>query len=95
MQVKPSSENYCQDENYINNQLGKWRFSNNLNIFENAHAVLVLTEWEEYKSIKWDYVVKKMVKPAWVFDSRSIVNVDLVKKAGFNLWRVGDGIQKE
>ena len=95
LQIKPSSENYCQDENYINNQLGKWRFSNNLNIFENAHAVLVLTEWEEYKSIKWDYVVKKMVKPAWVFDSRSIVNVDLVKKAGFNLWRVGDGIQKE
>ena len=95
LQVKPSSENYCQDENYINNQLGKWRFSNNLNIFENAHAVLVLTEWEEYKNIKWDYVVKKMAKPAWVFDSRSIVNVDLVKKAGFNLWRVGDGIQKE
>jgi len=77
----------------LNNQLGKWQFSNNLNVFENAHAVLVLTEWEEYKNIKWDYVVKKMVKPAWVFDSRSIVNVDSVKKAGFNLWRVGDGIQ--
>ena len=34
-----------------------------------------------------------MVKPAWVFDARSIVNVDLVKKAGINLWRLGDGRQ--
>ena len=95
LQIKPSSEINCQNENYLNNQLGNWRFSNNLNVFEHAHAVLVLTEWEEYKTIKWDYVVKKMVKPAWVFDSRSIVNVDLVKKAGFNLWRVGDGIEKK
>ena len=31
-----------------------------------AHAVLVLTEWEEYKNINWDNVIKKMVKPAWV-----------------------------
>ena len=93
LQIKPSSEINYQNESSLNNQLGKWQFSNNLNVFENAHAVLVLTEWEEYKNIKWDYVVKKMIKPAWVFDSRSIVNVDSVKKAGFNFWRVGDGIQ--
>ena len=36
-------------------------------------------------------VVKKIVKPSWVFDARSIVNVDLVKKSGMNLWRLGDG----
>jgi len=94
LQIKPSSENNYQNESSLNN-LGKWQFSNNLSVFDNAHAVLVLTEWEEYRNIKWDYVVKEMVKPAWVFDSRSIVNVDLVKKAGINLWRIGDGSQKE
>ena len=36
-----------------------------------------------------------MVKPAWLFDSRSIVDASIVKKAGFNLWRLGDGSQKE
>ena len=84
-----------KDHYKIDNKFGNWRFSNNLEIFENTHAILVLTEWEEYKNINWENVIKKMVKPAWVFDSRSVINVDLVKKAGFNLWRLGDGSQKE
>ena len=53
--------------------------------------VLVLTEWEEYKNIQWDVIEKKMVKPAWVFDSRSIVNAEEIKKSGLNIWRLGDG----
>ena len=95
LQIKPSTEINDENERCLKNQLGQWRFSHNLNVFDNAHAVLVLTEWEEYRNIKWDYVVNKMVKPAWVFDSRSIVNVDLVKKANINLWRIGDGSQQE
>ena len=35
-----------------------------------------------------------MVKPSWVFDSRSIVNVELVKKSGLNIWCIGDGVEK-
>ena len=66
-----------------------------LNIFDYAHAVLVLTEWEDYKNIKWFNVQKKMAKPAWVFDSRSIVDVDLVKESGINLWCLGDGSSKD
>ncbi len=74
-----------------NNNYGSWTFSKHLNIFDNAHAVLVLTEWDDYKYIEWDLVAKKMVKPAWVFDARSIVNEDLVKKSGMNMWSLGDG----
>ena len=72
---------------------GQWTFSNNLNIFDNAHAVIVLTEWDDYKNIKWDLVAKKMIKPSWVFDSRSILDSESIKKAGLNLWRLGDGSQ--
>ena len=36
-----------------------------------------------------------MIKPAWVFDARSIVNVDLVKKSGMNMWSLGDGGSKD
>ncbi len=81
------------DENldYPNNNFGNWRFSNNLDIFDNAHAVLVLTEWMDYKYLEWNQISKKMIRPAWVFDARSIVNVDLVKKSGINLWSLGDG----
>ena len=51
----------------------------------------MLTEWEDYKNIEWYHVAKKMIKPAWVFDARSVVNVDLVKKSGMNMWSLGDG----
>ncbi len=95
LQIKQSSDIKNDDINYQNNNLGSWKFSENLNIFDNAHAVLVLTEWEDYKNIEWDYVAKKMKKPAWVFDARSIVNVDLVKKSGMNMWSLGDGSSKD
>ena len=36
-----------------------------------------------------------MIKPSWVFDSRSIVNAEEVKKAGMNLWSLGDGSSKD
>ena len=54
----------------------------------------MLTEWEDYKKIEWVHVEKKMARPAWLFDSRSIVDVDLVKKSGINLWSLGDGSLK-
>ena len=52
---------------------------------------MILTEWDEYKYIDWNKAVKKMVKPSWVFDSRSIINAKEVEKAGLKLWRLGDG----
>ena len=32
-----------------------------------------------------------MRQPAWIFDSRYILNVEEIKKVGLNLWRIGDG----
>ena len=56
-----------------------------------ADAVLILTEWEEYSKIKWEIASKLMRHPAWIFDSRSIVNPEKVKSSKLNLWRIGDG----
>ena len=36
-----------------------------------------------------------MAHPAWIIDSRSIVNPIKVKKAGLNIWRLGDGCQND
>ena len=35
-----------------------------------------------------------MRSPAWVFDTRSIVNPENVVKSNLNLWRIGDGYNK-
>ncbi len=78
-------------EDELSNLSGNWTFSKDINIFEDAHAALILTEWEEYKNINWDLASKAMISPAWVFDSRAILDKEKVVKAGINFWRVGDG----
>ena len=95
LKIKQTLEENEAEDNSIKSQIGQWRFSRSLNIFDNSHAILILTEWEEYKYIEWQHVEKKMVKPSWVFDSRSIVNAKEVEKAGLNLWRLGDGSKKK
>ncbi len=58
---------------------------------KNTHAAVLLTEWSDYSNLDWDNLAKKMVKPAWIFDARSIVDKTKVLDAGLNLWRIGDG----
>ncbi len=87
------SENSSIDE-----KSGTWehiKSIDNLSIFNDAYAVLILTEWEEFRKLNWKDISKKMVPPAWVFDSRSIINTDEVREAGLNLWRIGDGLENK
>ena len=68
-----------------------WTNSESLDeAIQDTHAVIILTEWSEFKEIKWDKIFKNMAKPAWIFDTRSIINVNLAKKAGFNVWQIGN-----
>ena len=97
-QVKKDLENIpiSQDETDLcdrkNPFLGRWEFTNDMEkVFEGSDAVVVLTEWQEYSEIKWEDVVTKMRAPAWVFDTRSILNSDSVIKSGINYWRLGVG----
>ena len=72
--------------------IGSWSFTNKLvNAFKDTHAVVILTEWEEYSNIDWLKISKMMKKPGWVFDSRLIVNKPKVLEANLKLWRIGDG----
>ena len=56
-----------------------------------ADAVLVLTEWHEYRNLNWESLAGRMRKPAWVFDARAVVDPAQIKASGLSLWRVGDG----
>ena len=90
--MKQKRELEDSKENILLSKAGNWKFSKSLfDIFNNVHAVLMLTEWDEYKNIDWHEVSKKMVRPAWVFDSRSIIEKKNIINTKLNLWRVGDG----
>jgi len=50
---------------------------------EGAHAIAILTEWEEFKSYDWQRIYNRMQKPAFIFDGRNILNKELLEKIGF------------
>ena len=58
---------------------------------ENADAVLIMTEWEDYKNLDWKKLQIKMRKPSWVFDTRSIISPDKIKETDLNFWQLGNG----
>ncbi len=81
-----------KEKNLLMKFEGEWCYEKNIfSAVEGADSVVVLTEWEEYSSINWEEVSKKMRKPSWVFDSRSIVCQKKVIDANLNFWRIGDG----
>src|SRR5690554_2392838 len=48
-----------------------------------AHAVAVLTEWDEFKTYDWQKAYENMKKPAFVFDGRNVLNSAELKELGF------------
>ena len=56
-----------------------------------ADAVVILTEWNEYKNLNPDLFNTNMRKPAWIFDCRDVLNDSQVDKNSINYWRVGKG----
>ena len=50
---------------------------------EGAHAIAVLTEWDEFKIYDWKRIYKNMQKPAFVFDGRNILDRQILEKIGF------------
>ncbi len=56
---------------------------------QQADAILVLTEWEEFKELDWKNIFEVMRKPAWVFDSRIFLEKERLKDIGFKVWTLG------
>ena len=87
---KPHSESKKQLNSF--NEKGNWEFISDIDeSFFEADAIVILTEWEEYKNINWNLAEKRMRKPAWIFDSRSLIEPKDIEKYNFKFWRIGDG----
>ncbi|KAH7101217.1 UDP-glucose/GDP-mannose dehydrogenase [Auriculariales sp. MPI-PUGE-AT-0066] len=56
-----------------------------------AEAVIIATEWKEFKEIDWQKVYDGMNKPAFVFDGRMIVDADKLRQIGFKVKTIGRG----
>ncbi len=59
-----------------------------------AHAIVVLTEWEAYKTLNYKRIYESMQKPAFVFDGRGILNGHELRKIGFTTFVMGEAASK-
>ena len=50
---------------------------------EGSHALAVITEWDEFKAYDWQTIYDAMLKPAFVFDGRNILDKDHLESIGF------------
>jgi UDPglucose 6-dehydrogenase len=56
---------------------------------QGAHAVAVLTEWDEFRDLDFRKIYDGMLKPAFLFDGRNILPHAKLKEIGFRLFAIG------
>ncbi len=56
-----------------------------------ADAIIILTNWQEYKNLNWDQIYQKMRRPAWVFDTRHVLSSQTINESKLNVWQLGNG----
>ncbi|WP_339844669.1 UDP-glucose 6-dehydrogenase [uncultured Dokdonia sp.] len=58
---------------------------------ENAHAIAIMTEWDEFVGYDWQQIYNLMQKPAFIFDGRAIFVANKMKDIGFEMYTIGKG----
>jgi UDPglucose 6-dehydrogenase len=56
---------------------------------EGAHAIAIMTEWDEFKTLDYSKMFASMAKPAFIFDGRNILDGKALQKIGFEVYAIG------
>ncbi|APG59263.1 nucleotide sugar dehydrogenase [Christiangramia salexigens] len=56
---------------------------------KDSHAVAVMTEWDEFKELDWKKIYNEMLKPAFLFDGRRLLERDTKEEIGFEFYAIG------
>nr|CAG4651708.1 EOG090X03RJ [Triops cancriformis] len=54
-----------------------------------THAVVILTEWDEFVTLDYERMYQSMLKPAFLFDGRKILDQQELEKLGFHVETIG------
>ena len=63
-------------------------FQNGYDALVNSDALVIFTDWQEFRNPDFDVIAKKLNKPV-IFDGRNLYNPDIVKKAGIEYHSIG------
>ena len=56
---------------------------------DGAHAVAILTDWDEFRELDFQRIYDSMTKPACFFDGRNLVDLEGLQKIGFQTFGIG------
>jgi UDPglucose 6-dehydrogenase len=56
---------------------------------EGAHAIALMTEWDQYKNLDYKRIFDSMEKPAFLFDGRNHLDHQALFDLGFNVYAIG------
>lgn len=54
-----------------------------------ADAIVVLTEWPQFAELNYEQIYASMVKPAFLFDGRNLLDHTRLREIGFRVYAVG------
>ncbi len=54
-----------------------------------AHGLAVLTEWDEFKTYDFERIYETMMKPAFIFDGRNLLDHEKLREIGFIVYALG------
>ncbi len=92
---KVSPQKIYSDLNYLNTRTEKENETNVIisntpyEALNGAHAVALMTEWDEFKNYNWQKIYNNMNKPAFIFDGRNILNKSEMLEIGFEYYAIG------
>jgi UDPglucose 6-dehydrogenase len=84
-----SDLNYLNTRSEEDNNQYLTTVSNPHQACKDAHAIAVLTEWDEFKTYDWQKIYDEMQKPAFVFDGRGILDKAKLETIGFQVYVIG------
>lgn len=92
---KVTREKVLADLDYLETRTSK-KNENTISSFDSpydacldAHAIAVLTEWDEFVEYDWLKIYKGMQKPAFIFDGRNVLSREKLEAIGFVYHGVG------
>ena len=56
---------------------------------DGAHALALVTQWDEYRELDYEKIHQAMAEPAFIFDGRNHLDHDKLYEIGFNVFPLG------
>ncbi|WP_091141603.1 UDP-glucose 6-dehydrogenase [Flavobacterium caeni] len=80
---------YLKTRNVEKNRKKVTVFEDPYETCHHAHAIAIMTEWDEFAAYDWQRIYDNMQKPAFVFDGRNLLDEAKLREIGFIYQSIG------